>query len=343
MAHQPQLRVLVLVTAAITTAAVAPTPVPLCATCADFCEGKCSFDGPDATLRGQLQNITVFRLTPDHVTGLLDKDSGDAAGDVYFGLEEKITPMHCRHEPGYYKCQWLNGTGGGSDTPSNVYVQMVVEVDGTWGPYGRCNPDAEAPGDWSCAFGNPYVSQQNGGGVPDPQLCQPQHCPRAARSVGWEPKNVTHEPGGRSPSPPSPAPWPANGYELQTLVGGNWYSTPAAGRCAPGVPIGTGGCSWRVVEVARTINASCANTRVFEAARKVATCFDACPDGHLTDPVNPSDCWTICLFQTILGSWNATTGHKGMLSHDLVQPWLSAFSSVADGGCPDVNRHRQDQ
>ena len=80
-------------------------------------------------------------------------------------------------------------TGGGSDTPTNIYAQIVVEVDGGWGPYGRCNPDTTAPGGWRCQYGNPYTSQA-GGGVPDPQRCQPAHCPRTARTVGWAPKNV---------------------------------------------------------------------------------------------------------------------------------------------------------
>lgn len=246
---------------------------------------------------------STARLTPLGVSGLAEKDSGDPAGDVYFGLEEKITPMHCRRNPGYYKCRWLNGTGGGSDTPSNVYEQLQVEVDGYWGAYGRCNPDAAAPGGWRCEYGSPYTSQPDGGGVPDAHRCQPSPaCPRAQRAVGWEPKNVTHEPGAHSPAPPAPAPWPANGYELQTLVGGNWYSTPAAGQCPPGAAVGSSGCSWRISATLRTVNASCANSRIFAAARARARCFGACPDGAQPNPIDPSDCWTECLFHTIVGA-----------------------------------------
>jgi hypothetical protein len=72
-----------------------------------------------------VRRAAVYRLTPLGVTGLADKDSGDPTGDVYFGLEEKITPMHCRKNPGFYKCKWLNGTVGGSDTPTNIYAQIV--------------------------------------------------------------------------------------------------------------------------------------------------------------------------------------------------------------------------
>ena len=58
---------------------------------------------------GKVSNLTVTRYTPRDVPGLSNKDSGDAAGDLYFGLEELVTPMHCRLDPSYFKCR--NGTG----------------------------------------------------------------------------------------------------------------------------------------------------------------------------------------------------------------------------------------
>ena len=60
--------------------------LPACATCADFCAGKCSFPGPGAAVLqrplGVPQNLTVTRYTPADVAGLTDKDSGDASGDL---------------------------------------------------------------------------------------------------------------------------------------------------------------------------------------------------------------------------------------------------------------------
>lgn len=159
------------------------------------------------------------------------------------------------------------------------------------------------------------------------------------------------EQGAHSPAPPAPAPWPANGYELQTLVGGNWFSTPAAGECAPGSVVGPAGtplhpgksaslgCSWRVVQLERTVNASCANGRMIAAARQhpsAAKCFAECPDSAVPNPTSPSNCWTLCLFRTILGTWNATAGVQGTRSTELVTPWLSAFEPEAAGGCPDA-------
>lgn len=108
---------------------------------------------------------------------------------------------------------------------------------------------------------------------------------------------MTHEPGADHAAPPAPAPWPANGYELQTLVGGNWFSTPAAGQCPAGAAVGTNGCTWRIVDTIRVINASCANARIFAAVQQHAldsgaSCFGGCADGHAINPVDPSDCWT---------------------------------------------------
>ena len=51
---------------------------------------------------------------------------------------------------------------------------------------------------------------------------------------------------------------------------GNWYSTQAAGLCKAGRKSGPGAdCWWELVETKRTINASCADTRVIEAVQAV--------------------------------------------------------------------------
>jgi hypothetical protein len=40
-------------------------------------------------------NLTVYRITPRNYTGLTNFDSGDAAGDAYFGLYEFALPVIC--------------------------------------------------------------------------------------------------------------------------------------------------------------------------------------------------------------------------------------------------------
>ena len=41
-------------------------------------------------------NLTLYRITPRNYTGIADLDTGDAAGDAYFGLYEKSAPVVCR-------------------------------------------------------------------------------------------------------------------------------------------------------------------------------------------------------------------------------------------------------
>ena len=44
-----------------------------------------------------VSRMTVFRMTPVNDTNLLNKDTGDAAGDIAFTLMEMSMPMFCRH------------------------------------------------------------------------------------------------------------------------------------------------------------------------------------------------------------------------------------------------------
>lgn len=39
-----------------------------------------------------------------------------------------------------------------------------------------------------------------------------------------------------------------NWYSVVDSMGGHWYSTPTAGMCVAGAPLGTGGCTWRSVK-----------------------------------------------------------------------------------------------
>ncbi len=40
-------------------------------------------------------NLTVYRLTPQNVTNLKNKDTGDAEGDTFFSLNEYDLPLRC--------------------------------------------------------------------------------------------------------------------------------------------------------------------------------------------------------------------------------------------------------
>lgn len=206
-----------------------------------------------------------------------------------------------------------------------------------------CNPVGHD--DWRCsdpgAMEPVYVGNEGGGrGVPDPLACA---CARSRRHVDWIPKNVSHAPclpGKPCPrKPPPPKPWPADGYELQTLVGGHWFSTREEGECQGDAHPGDAtGCTWRLLQAGVVAkNVSCVHARVIEdVMARNSTCFAKCKDGQNPLPADPTDCWTKCVFATILGSWDGFEGHKGMQSAELVTIFDRAMALEELGGCPDV-------
>ena len=55
----------------------------------------------DVVLPENAINITVYGLRPHQLgSTLVDKDTGDAAGDLFFFLGDRLLiPMACRHDP----------------------------------------------------------------------------------------------------------------------------------------------------------------------------------------------------------------------------------------------------
>ena len=51
---------------------------------------------PPATRPTGTANITVYRVSPSNYTGLTNMNSGDAGGDIAFGLWSLMFPMMCR-------------------------------------------------------------------------------------------------------------------------------------------------------------------------------------------------------------------------------------------------------
>eukprot|EP00658_Telonema_sp_P-2_P065493 TRINITY_DN54720_c0_g1_i1.p1 TRINITY_DN54720_c0_g1~~TRINITY_DN54720_c0_g1_i1.p1 ORF type:complete len:355 (-),score=39.63 TRINITY_DN54720_c0_g1_i1:253-1317(-) len=128
-------------------------------------------------------------------------------------------------------------------------------------------------------------------------------CPRVHRAVGRV--NLTSIQG-----PDHPA-------------GGIWFSHPSAGECAPGEPLGSQGCTWRVIRRKRAINASCMYNRIDTVVEDSSrSCFQACPQ-----PKNStSDCYLACYANAV----------SAMPTERLVAPWYEAFVQPHHGGCPEV-------
>ena len=93
---------------------------------------------PIATLADDTRrvNFTSYRVTPRLITGLVDHDTGDAAGDVYFALYQLTFPLYCLKMPRDSVCH----TKVLANTSDNVYRQSIVEADSRFGVYNGCDP-----------------------------------------------------------------------------------------------------------------------------------------------------------------------------------------------------------
>eukprot|EP00928_Gymnodinium_smaydae_P026091 TRINITY_DN2058_c0_g1_i1.p1 TRINITY_DN2058_c0_g1~~TRINITY_DN2058_c0_g1_i1.p1 ORF type:complete len:469 (-),score=29.05 TRINITY_DN2058_c0_g1_i1:279-1637(-) len=99
--------------------------------CEDFCNYRCGLYNSSAGDTGRRQNLTLYRLTPTNVTGLQNKNTGDAPGDIGYWLTTKNLTRMCARDPEAHGCI-ADG--------SNIYGRFVVEMDGLFGPYMECNP-----------------------------------------------------------------------------------------------------------------------------------------------------------------------------------------------------------
>eukprot|EP00040_Diaphanoeca_grandis_P028576 m.165798 g.165798 ORF g.165798 m.165798 type:complete len:332 (-) comp31397_c0_seq1:246-1241(-) len=279
--------------------------------CADFCAGKCSFSPTSS------QVIELIRMTPRNVSGIANKDTGDDAGDLFFTLTAAIKPAECEspNPPPWAGC-FLNG--------DNIFIKSKVEVDGQWGIYQECNPASAPlppsqanPGSFVCCGG------LNCSGPPGPLQPSAKNssdmcfCARTNQTVGVATveDHFTTVPF-----------MPAYLKETAALLGGNWYSTPADGECAPNQTVGQG-CSWKVQEIVSVINQTCVKNNVYGAVEhNCPAAFESC-----AQPYNRSTpCYANVFFQAFLG--NATLGCTQMPREALLAPWVKSFN----GGCPPL-------
>lgn len=123
----------------------------------------------------------------------------------------------------------------------------------------------------------------------------------------------------------------SNWYEVEKILGGYWYSFPAAGECKGSArPGDDSGCTWRAKLLKKKINATCLGTMVDHAVEKAgAVCFASCPD-----PTNmTTSCADDCYISALVG--NPEKGMKGMSVEQMLAPWAKAFGD-GPGACPNV-------
>ncbi|CAE7242775.1 unnamed protein product [Symbiodinium natans] len=89
--------------------------------CDDFCNYRCSFYNASAGDTGKRENVTLYRLTPLNVTGLRNKNTGDASGDINYWISKKNMSRICAEDPRAHGCV---------DASEDLYGIFTLEVDG---------------------------------------------------------------------------------------------------------------------------------------------------------------------------------------------------------------------
>eukprot|EP01050_Picozoa_sp_SAG11_P031115 SAG11_NODE_9513_length_905_cov_1.284119_1_plen_207_part_01 len=115
---------------------------------------------------------------------------------------------------------------------------------------------------------------------------------------------------------------------LEAMIGGAWYSIPTLGQCPASAPLGSAGCSWRLLERPLAFNASCVHSRLRAAVEAFGGSGFAARCSLAERRDVGSDCYTEALFDTILGNG---TGGPAMPLARLVSVWEAAFAA---SGCP---------
>ena len=133
--------------------------------------------------------------------------------------------------------------------------------------------------------------------------------------------------------------------KLSHLLDGLWYSTPAEGECQGEHKPGDGsGCSWKVSKIAKVVNASCVERRVYSNIEtRNSACFASClhkPAAARAGPAPPnrsSPCVNKCFEAAVVGS----SGGDGqaelapMTATEILEPWNRAFQARPGAGvCP---------
>jgi hypothetical protein len=90
-----------------------------------------------AVARANATSVTLYRITPRNYTGITNLDTGDAAGDAFFGLYEMSAPVVCNGTSQRGASTLLCTNEPLLQIPGfNVYIRVDVEVDDRFGCVG---------------------------------------------------------------------------------------------------------------------------------------------------------------------------------------------------------------
>ena len=100
-----------------------------------------------------------------------------------------------------------------------------------------------------------------------------------------------------------------------------------------GAPLGTNGCTWRLLETRKYVNATCVDLKADLAVEiHGKRCFDRCPQ-----PLNRNtDCYLDCYRNTLMG--DPYQNLTAIEPEKMIVPWKRAFEKddPSEGGCPPI-------
>lgn len=199
--------------------------------------------------------LRSYRLSPRQWQFLRNSDTGDAGGDIFFGLWLRLLRP-------------LAGGGGAFAVQAarwDSYGVHVADVNASFGEYRSC--------DAGCISADPPCTPWDSVDLSGGWSCE--GCDEPADSCAAV---------GRTVYPSSPCRQPGSDDCLRSQLidkfTPTWYSFQAQGRCPAGAAIGTNGCTWRERLLARrVVSASCVEEKLAALAQQaLPRCFAGCGD-----------------------------------------------------------------
>jgi len=259
-------------------------------------------------------NLTLYHTNQLNYSAgdVADMNTADALGDLEFTVRAKMLPLECA-DPAYARHASYDCSNPEQDASDLGVTKLVLQVAPHVGKYCPCNVHA---GIYSCE----------------------SHDSGSCSGFGAVPVGVflgKYDNASKMNASTPDFIW----YGVNTLLRfakGMWYSSLGSAQCPPGAAKPVGGCSWRVLDVAKRVHRECSDKLQEAAVKKAAGgCFEACPQ-----PNNSSSaCWIGCFYRTMLGPHvgsQVSQPSEGMPRASVLAAWDAAFAPSSEGGCPSV-------